>query len=145
MQHWAGRATDISQALNELKAEYALEPRDFDVWKGEGECDLDELQKASEDGLIDFLGAALGAYYLLPEWGRTVKRIMDRDDNQCQSCGKQAEMVHHLVLDRLGQENDYDLISLCWGCNRVIEAWQMDRGGRVTPGEIERGDFLKGS
>ncbi|MDW3711707.1 MULTISPECIES: HNH endonuclease [Pseudomonas] len=65
-----------------------------------------------------------GTYYDSPEWERTRTRILQRDDHQCQACKLAAECVHHIVYDRLGAENDIDLISLCNTCHNLIHQEQ---------------------
>ncbi|WP_397458538.1 HNH endonuclease [Pseudomonas asplenii] len=65
-----------------------------------------------------------GTYYESPEWERTRVRILHRDDFQCQACKQAAECVHHILYDRLGAENDLDLISLCHDCHALIHKEQ---------------------
>jgi hypothetical protein len=79
-----------------------------------------------------------GTYYDSPEWARTRARIFDRDDHQCQSCKKTAECVHHILYDRLGAENDFDLISLCNECHTLIHVEQRKFHNlyRMSPTEI---------
>lgn len=65
-----------------------------------------------------------GNYYGSEEWKKTRKRILGRDEQRCQACGAAAECVHHIVYDRLGAENDLDLISLCHSCHDAIHREQ---------------------
>ena len=82
-----------------------------------------------------------GTYYTSPEWARTRSRIMDRDRHQCQvaSCGDTSECVHHISYDRLGCENDLDLISLCHACHDLVHQKQraFPFEYRLTSSEIK--------
>jgi hypothetical protein len=77
-------------------------------------------------------------YYSTPEWNRTRDRIFKRDKYKCQACSTKAECIHHIVYDRLGRENDMDLISLCISCHEAVHAYQNKQGFRykLTPKEI---------
>lgn len=79
-----------------------------------------------------------GTYYESEEWSNTRLRILKRDDHECQSCGATAECVHHITYERLGQENDLDLISLCNECHEIIHCIQDDFqfSYRIVPDEI---------
>lgn len=79
-----------------------------------------------------------GTYYDSPEWTRTRARILHRDDHQCQSCKRAAECVHHILYERLGAENDFDLISLCNSCHGLIHVEQRKFHNlyRMSPTEI---------
>jgi len=79
-----------------------------------------------------------GTYYNSEEWKRTRKRILERDNYGCQSCGEAAECVHHILYDRLGAENDVDLISLCHKCHTEVHSRQdlFNIQYRLTPNEI---------
>lgn len=39
---------------------------------------------------------------------------------RCAKCGKLANIVHHLNYNRLPQEKEQDLISLCHKCHKEI-------------------------
>ncbi|OMH28137.1 hypothetical protein BGP75_22140 [Motiliproteus sp. MSK22-1] len=83
--------------------------------------------------------STFGTYYTSKEWKKTRNRILIRDDMTCQACGNLAETVHHLIYDRIGRENDLDLISLCNHCHAEVHTYQ-DMNGigyRLTPKEIE--------
>lgn len=84
-----------------------------------------------------------GTYYESQEWFRTRERILTRDKYECQACSGNAECVHHLAYDRLGKENDLDLISLCNSCHLGVHRFQDEKwpGYRMTPIEI-RNHFL---
>lgn len=79
-----------------------------------------------------------GNYYESEEWKRTRLRMLRRDDHRCQCCGAAAECVHHIVYDRLGAENDLDLISLCNQCHDAIHREQRGLHNlyRMPPVEI---------
>ena len=77
-------------------------------------------------------------YYDSDEWENTRTRMLKRDDAECQSCGETAECVHHITYERLGEENDLDLISLCDKCHEEVHRRQdlFRLGYRLTPEEI---------
>ncbi len=83
--------------------------------------------------------STFGSYYDSEEWKITRSRILERDDNTCQACGENAECVHHLLYERLGRENDLDLISLCSSCHFEIHQYQDQNGSgyKLTPIEIK--------
>jgi 5-methylcytosine-specific restriction endonuclease McrA len=79
-----------------------------------------------------------GTYYASPQRQRTRVRILARDDCKCQACDEDATDVHHITYDRLGCENDLDLIALCAGCHLLVHERQdrAEGGFRLTPCEI---------
>lgn len=84
-------------------------------------------------------------YYTSPEWARTRLRIMNRDSHRCQveSCSGASECVHHITYDRLGCENDLDLISLCHACHDLVHQKQraFPFEYRLTSSEIKSLDI----
>lgn len=99
----------------------------------------EDLTRKIESGQISRVDkTTFGSYYDSVEWSRTRERIFERDDSKCQACGKTAECVHHLTYDRLGRENDLDLISLCNTCHDKVHKIQRSKwfGYRLTPKEI---------
>lgn len=54
------------------------------------------------------------------EWREKAKKIRKRDGNVCRLCNsKDKELhVHHSTYDRLGCEDDNDLITLCAPCHK---------------------------
>ena len=61
-------------------------------------------------------------YLLSDEWQARRRRILDRDNHRCQQsgCGQQADHVHHLTYERVGEEWDSDLTSICLPCHRRL-------------------------
>jgi len=41
------------------------------------------------------------------------KLVIERDNNQCRICGKQANDCHHIIFRRYGNDSVYNLILLC--------------------------------
>lgn len=80
-------------------------------------------------------------YYNSNEWFRTRERILQRDNFECRnlSCDSSAECVHHIVYDRLGEEHDLDLISLCHFCHQNVHLIQdsIPYTYKLNPSEIE--------
>jgi len=51
-----------------------------------------------------------------------------KDKNTCQKCGRKHELeVHHLTYDRLGQERDEDLQTLCVRCHNDVHSETRDK------------------
>ncbi len=63
-------------------------------------------------------------YYDSDQWSTVRMAIFERDSRECQSCGKPAEQVHHILYDRLGSERSFDLISLCRSCHSLVHIFQ---------------------
>jgi 5-methylcytosine-specific restriction endonuclease McrA len=54
-------------------------------------------------------------------WGIRRAQVIERDDKKCQACGKISDLhVHHLSYERLGEELDEDLVTLCKRCHFLI-------------------------
>ncbi|TKB53079.1 HNH endonuclease [Ferrimonas aestuarii] len=105
---------------------------------------IEEIRrKISLGEVTDEDSSTFGTYYNTEEWSKTRDRILNRDEWQCQSCHKPAQCVHHIVYDRLGRENDLDLISLCHNCHDGVHAYQDTQmyGYRMTPSEIMHSRF----
>lgn len=87
-----------------------------------------------------FNKSKFATYYDSLEWKNTRQRILVRDKYKCQSCDGNAECVHHIVYDRLGCENNFDLISLCNNCHTNIHYIQDKNENllKLTPLEIKR-------
>jgi len=58
-------------------------------------------------------------YITSPEWKARARQIRKRDGYACQDCGATDKPldVHHLTYERLGNELDEDLITLCRECH----------------------------
>lgn len=112
----------LEAARREAHAEYKQDVR-AKIWRGE---------IAIQDN------SKFGNYYESDQWRSTRQRILQRDDNLCQCCGAGADCVHHIVYDRLGAENDLDLISLCNRCHDAIHREQRGLHNlyRMPPAEI---------
>ncbi|WP_196801151.1 HNH endonuclease [Thioalkalivibrio sp. ALE16] len=96
------------------------------------------MERISTGDLVITDKSKFGTYYRSNEWARTRRRMFERDDYVCQSCGAPAECVHHLIYERLGSENDLDLVSLCHNCHELVHAIQdgVEYAYRVAPCEI---------
>ena len=67
-------------------------------------------------------------YLRTPEWQATRKRILKRDRYQCQGCNAYGRIlhVHHYTYERLGCEDDADLITLCLDCHEELHRKLID-------------------
>jgi len=80
------------------------------------------------------------SYIESEEWKEKAWRIRERDGYRCQICGANDVPleVHHLTYDRLYDEDDGDLITVCHACHKKItESWHY-----VTSGVKTRNRFL---
>ena len=60
-------------------------------------------------------------YLQSAEWYELRTLVFARDNYTCQSCGsKQSLNCHHIVYDRLGNENLEDLTTLCENCHTLL-------------------------
>lgn len=110
-----------------------------DAWRSahlEHRKKVQQLIQAGEIASKD--NSRFGTYYSSSEWERARARILQRDDHECQACNRPAECVHHIVYDRLGAENDLDLISLCNNCHNLIHQEQRNLQNilRMSPNQI---------
>jgi 5-methylcytosine-specific restriction endonuclease McrA len=56
------------------------------------------------------------------EWRARRERALNRDSHKCQQpgCRREADHVHHLNYDRVGEELDTDLTSVCFPCHQKL-------------------------
>jgi hypothetical protein len=60
-------------------------------------------------------------YIASDEWARKRKRVLERDNHECQTCLNGTDLeVHHKTYERLGHEHLSDLITLCRSCHEAI-------------------------
>lgn len=74
-------------------------------------------------------------------WRQKASRIRKRDGYRCQICGASDVPleVHHLTYDRICQELDDDLLTVCHTCHeKITESWHDIRDGVKA-----RNEFLK--
>ncbi len=58
-------------------------------------------------------------YLQSPKWKYTRSRVLRRDGYLCQRCrNNSAEIVHHKTYDRVFNEAQADLVSLCRNCHK---------------------------
>ena len=67
-------------------------------------------------------------YLTTPEWQATRKRILKRDNYQCQGCHEKGMMlnIHHYTYERLGCELDTDLVTLCEVCHDQLHRMMQE-------------------
>ena len=69
----------------------------------------------------------LQRFYQSPEWRRLSRRVLERDNWTCRTCGEVANQAGHLHYDHpLGEERMEDLIAQCGECN------QAEKQQRIT-------------
>ncbi|RZK06556.1 MAG: hypothetical protein EOO46_15185 [Flavobacterium sp.] len=70
---------------------------------------------------FDNFETAYNAYLNSPFWQTKRKLILERDNFLCQFCNAaKATQVHHLSYDNLGNECDFELLSVCYPCHQII-------------------------
>lgn len=58
------------------------------------------------------------------EWHLKRNQILERDNNECVLCGSKEKLnIHHITYERLGYENNEDLITLCEDCHREMHKY----------------------
>lgn len=128
----------IKTELSEWHFRYA-EARNAAMWDF-----IEERGRKIASGEVKVIDTTtFGTYYDSKEWVNTRSRIMKRDDYKCQvqRCTNPAACAHHITYDRLGCENDLDLISLCTRCHELVHETQDLRKYRLTSHEIR--DLLR--
>jgi len=131
---------ELENAVRLAYSEWVTELRQF--VESEREKHYQQIAEAIRDGSIIFVdNSRFGSYYSSPEWERTRQRIFERDSHTCQRCGSYAECVHHFLYERLGNENDLDLVSLCNPCHDEVHRIQAlyPYSFKLTPEEICQG------
>ncbi len=59
------------------------------------------------------------------KWQKKRKRILKRDGNKCSLCGSLGVLdVHHLSYENLGNEKDWQLITVCRSCHDKLHSIQ---------------------
>ncbi len=70
---------------------------------------------------FDNFEIAYGAYLNSSAWQIKRKQILGRDNYLCQFCKEEkATQVHHLSYDNLGNECEFELLSVCHSCHQII-------------------------
>ncbi len=60
-------------------------------------------------------------YIHSPEWRARAEAIKARDGYRCRICHSSRDLqVHHSTYERLGHEDDLDLITLCDSCHSLF-------------------------
>lgn len=124
-----------------------LKNRDYSRWFTKYMEELEKAKKKFDDKVLLKLNSGelkidkkntFSSYYSTPEWERTRLRIFNRDAYVCQACKGVSECVHHITYERLGEENDVDLISLCVRCHDEVHRRQnlFFFSFRLTPNEV---------
>lgn len=60
-------------------------------------------------------------YLLSPIWSAVRRRIIERAGGSCERCRERPpKHIHHLCYQRLGEENDDDLMAVCVECHQAL-------------------------
>ena len=75
---------------------------------------------------VDFKSAYI--HYINSEaWNKRRQLILERDNHICKYCNKNsATQVHHLSYLNLGNESDFELLSVCSSCHKIIHDVEND-------------------
>jgi len=75
--------------------------------------------------------SAYDDYLTSKHWYEVRDRALDRAGHRCQMCNSADRLhVHHRTYERLGREDDADVIVLCHRCHQLFHA--PDESGRPT-------------
>jgi 5-methylcytosine-specific restriction endonuclease McrA len=70
----------------------------------------------------------LTKYIKSKKWRKRRIQILKRDGFKCRLCNADANdtllQVHHSTYDRLGNEDDLDLITLCEECHKMFHDYK---------------------
>src|SRR5713101_3568083 len=61
---------------------------------------------------------------------RLREQVLERDGWRCQRCGRMSELQAHHISSRsqLGDDAEYNLITLCTGCHQLMHSGNKKRG-----------------
>ena len=60
-------------------------------------------------------------YLKSPHWLEVRARILKRDNYRCVACPASQQLhVHHMTYQHLGMEKEYELITLCADCHKIL-------------------------
>jgi hypothetical protein len=77
---------------------------------------------------FDHFESAYQAYLNSQAWQIKRQTILKRDNYLCQYCKSyEATQVHHLCYDNLGNESDFELLSVCHPCHQIIHGIEENR------------------
>jgi len=78
-------------------------------WSARSKVQADEMRKA------------YGSYIASDQWKEKRAAVIERANGRCEKCKKvEAEQVHHMTYERLGDEMLVDLIALCGPCHMAM-------------------------
>ena len=100
----------------------------------------DEVLDA-DNRLMELRAMPYADYLQTPEWQATRAHIFARDAHACRDCGAQHWLeVHHLTYERLGCEQDADLLTLCRECHQKRHPDKSAQGDAMDALQPRRGD-----
>ena len=67
-------------------------------------------------------GSPYSEYLDSHAWKIKRAQVLNRDENKCVGCKKEASEVHHRTYDNIGKEPLSDLVSLCGSCHDRIHS-----------------------
>lgn len=72
------------------------------------------------------------------DWQRRRKQLIKK---KCEWCPQKHELnVHHLSYDNLGQETEYDVITLCKRCHKDLHYYQ--RGATASNEMVKQQELI---
>jgi len=81
---------------------------------------IEYYEKVFNIKYVDF-DTTYNFYLSSPAWQEKRRNILERDNHTCLFCGTNtATQVHHLSYDNLGNETEFELISVCHPCHQTI-------------------------
>lgn len=71
------------------------------------------------------------------QWEVTKKKYYSRHGKECRACKTNLDLhVHHLSYDKLGAEEDTDLVCLCQKCHNYVHRYIKERKLDLRSGTI---------
>ena len=67
-------------------------------------------------------GALYSDYLDSHAWAIKRAQVLNRDEDKCVGCRREASEVHHRTYDNIGKEPLSDLVSLCGSCHDKIHS-----------------------
>lgn len=79
---------------------------------------LFKRQKQKQNGYY----AGYRGYIASPEWAARRASYYENHERRCRSCGAKDKEIHlhHRTYERIGREDDSDLMPLCYSCHSIL-------------------------
>lgn len=72
-------------------------------------------------------------YLASPEWAAIRAKVLRRSGGQCEGCAdREADEIHHLSYEHVGEEFLFELVALCSACHDRVHQGKDDQSKKVN-------------